>query len=68
MIKYDEIENAQDAILGRMMQELENGYTNAVHDSYQSRTVLQFAQAIECLGRIKNSLPIEEQLPWVDVK
>lgn len=50
-----EITEAQDAIFGRIQAELENGYDNAIHDSYQSRTILQFAQAIKVLDELKRT-------------
>ena len=53
-ITIKEIEQVQVALFGRIQSELENAYDNAIHDSYQSRTVLQFAQAIDIMEKIKD--------------
>lgn len=58
-ISKEEIEKAQEAIFSRIQSELENGYDNAVHDSYQSRIVLQFAQAIDIMEKWKDRIEIE---------
>ena len=53
-ITQKEIEEVQVALFGRIQSELANGYDNAIHDSYQSRVVLQFSQSIEILEKIKD--------------
>lgn len=52
-ITIKEIEQVQVALFGRIQSELENAYDNAIHDSYQSRTVLQFAQTIDIMEKWK---------------
>ena len=58
-ITVKEIEHVQTALFGRIQSELENGYENAIHDSYQSRVVLQFAQTIDILEKWKATCEIE---------
>lgn len=58
-VRVEDIERVQEAIFSRIESELANGYDNAVHDSYQSRTVLQFAQTIDVLERWKDKCEIE---------
>lgn len=62
----EEITKVQEMIFSRIEEELANGYDNAIHDSYQSRTVLQFAQAINALEIHKRNID-DCGLPWHDV-
>lgn len=54
-----EIEEVQVALFGRIQSELANGYDNAIHDSYQSRVVLQFSQAIDIMEKWKSACDVE---------
>ena len=54
-----EIEEVQVALFGRIQSELANGYDNAIHDSYQSRVVLQFSQAIDIMEKWKSACEVE---------
>lgn len=54
-----EIEDVQVALFGRIQSELANGYDNAIHDSYQSRVVLQFSQAIDIMEKWKPACEVE---------
>ncbi len=54
-----EIEDVQVALFGRIQAELANGYDNAIHDSYQSRVVLQFSQAIDIMEKWKSNCDAE---------
>lgn len=58
-IKIEDIEKVQEALFGRIETEMANAYDNAIHDSYQSRTVLQFAQTIDILEKWKDKIDIE---------
>lgn len=54
-----EIEEVQAALFGRIQSELANAYDNAIHDSYQSRVVLQFSQAIDIMEKWKSACEVE---------
>lgn len=58
-ISREEIEKAQEAIFSRIQAELGNGYDNAIHDSYQSRIVLQFAETIDIMEKWKSLCEVE---------
>ena len=58
-ITIKEIEQVQVALFGRIQSELENAYDNAIHDSYQSRAVLQMAQTIDIMEKWKANFGAE---------